>query len=80
MDISINEQNQEWIKRKIESGEFASADEVLEKALEALEERTRKTEALRREIQAGFDSGDPIPGTEFMAALRRKAVADLEQG
>jgi putative addiction module CopG family antidote len=80
MNISISEHNQERIRRKVESGEFASADELLEKALEALKKRTRKTEAMRQEIQAGFDSGDPIPGREFMESLRRRAVADLEQG
>ena len=39
MDIAINEQNQERIRRKVESGKYSSVDDVLANALALLDER-----------------------------------------
>ncbi len=35
----MNEQNQEWLKQQVESGKYASVDEVMEKARHLMEER-----------------------------------------
>ncbi len=49
MDISINEQNQEWLRQQVESGKYGSIDEVMEKALRLLEEHDQAlTEELIR--------------------------------
>lgn len=79
MDISINEQNQEHIKRMVESGDFDSPDEVVDTALRLLTERQQKIAALRGDIEEGFASGDPLPGEEVMAELHRKATEQLQQ-
>lgn len=47
MNISINEQNEERIKRKVESGQYPSIDDVIAKALELLDEHD---EDLEREL------------------------------
>jgi putative addiction module CopG family antidote len=64
MEISISEQNHTHIKRKIESGEYSSADEVITKALESLDE---SDEALAREI-------------EEVRAKIQEGIADLQEG
>jgi len=35
----MNEQNQEWLKQQVESGKYASIDEVMEKARHLIEEQ-----------------------------------------
>jgi putative addiction module CopG family antidote len=76
MNIAIiNEQNQKLIKRMVESGEYSSPDEVVDTALRLLEERHQKLEALRKDIQKGFDSGEPLPGEQVMEELIGRATA-----
>jgi antitoxin ParD1/3/4 len=64
MTISITPQLESLIKEKLASGRYHSADEVMREALRLLElrdEQEQKLEQLRQDIQAGLDSGDPIP-------------------
>ena len=49
----------EYTRRKVESGEFGSASEVIRDALRRAEERDRKIERLRQLIQEGEESGAP---------------------
>ena len=55
MNISINQQNQELIRRKVESGNYGSPDEVLNTALRLLDERDKKLDSLRRDVRLGLD-------------------------
>ena len=55
MDISINEQNQEWLKQQVESGKYASIDEVMEKARQLLDERDEALAEELADIQAKLD-------------------------
>ena len=59
MDISINDQHQDHIKRKIESGMYRTPDDVLAKALTLLdehdEELARELEDVSRSVQIGTD-------------------------
>jgi antitoxin ParD1/3/4 len=63
---SIGKHFEEMIDDLVESGRYATASEVMREGLRLVEEREegRKTklEALRAEIQKGFDSG---PAEEF---------------
>ena len=65
MNISLTPQLEELVKKKVESGRYGSASEVLREALRLLEERDRlyaiRLEALREEIQKGLDSGPTTP-------------------
>ena len=65
MNISLTPQLEELVKKKVESGRYGSASEVLREALRLLEERDRlyaiRLEALREEIQKGLDSGPATP-------------------
>ena len=55
MDISISEQIQQLIKQKVESGHYSSPDEIMDTALRLLDERDKKLEALRKDVQVGLD-------------------------
>ena len=83
MDIFLPAQLEELVKKKVESGRYYSASEVIVDALWLLDARDRfvemQTEELRKEIQKGLDSGPSIPGDEFFSRLREKARKRLEQ-
>ena len=79
MDISISEQNQERILRKIESGKYGSLDDVIARALELLD---KHDEALAQELAglhdkvrqgiAEADAGHLIPASDVFDELRRR--------
>lgn len=55
---------QDFIDRKVASGQFRSADEVVLEALRQFSDRERKLDALRSEIMIGIDQlerGEGIP-------------------
>ncbi len=74
MNISLTPQLEELVKKKVESGLYGSASEVMHEALRLLDERDRlhamRLEELRAEIQKGLDSGEPTP-LDFEAIKKR---------
>ena len=83
MHVSLTPQLEELVKRKVESGLYNSASEVVREALRLLGERDRlsemRLEELRKEIQRGLDSGPATP-VKF-AEIKRKGRQKLaEQG
>ncbi len=84
MNVSLTPQLEDLIKKKVESGLYGSASEVIREALRLLDERDRlhtmRLEELRAEIKKGLDSGEPTPldvnaikarGRERLAAQKR---------
>ena len=84
MNVSLTPQLEELGKKKVESGLYGSASEVMREALRLLDERDRlhamRLEELRAEIKKGGDSGEPTPlevkaikarGRERLAAQKR---------
>jgi antitoxin ParD1/3/4 len=65
MTIALSKRLETLIEEKIASGRYQSVSEVMQEALRLLEESERlelvKLSALRRDIQAGLDSGEPVP-------------------
>jgi antitoxin ParD1/3/4 len=65
MTVSLDPQLEALIAEKIASGRYQSASEVIREALRLLEGTERleavKLIALQRDIQAGLDSGEPVP-------------------
>lgn len=65
MTIALSKQLETLIEEKIASGRYQSASEVMQEALRLLEESERlemvKLSGLRRDVQAGLDSGEPVP-------------------
>ena len=69
MNISLTSQLEEFIRRKVNSGLYHSASEVVREALRLLEERDRLREMrlkiLRKEIQEGIDQIEHGEYTEY---------------
>ena len=65
MNISLTPQLEKLVKRKVDSGLYVSASEVMREALRLLEDRDRlnamRLEELRAEIKRGVDSGAATP-------------------
>ncbi len=77
MNVSLTPELEQLVRRKVESGLYNSASEVVRDALRLLDDRDRfremKIEELRKEIQKGLDSGPSIPGDEVFARIRENA-------
>jgi antitoxin ParD1/3/4 len=85
MNISLTPQLEELVKRKVDSGLYVSASEVLREALRLLEERDRlnamRLEVLRAEIKKGLDSGEatPLDIGVIKARGRKRLAAEREK-
>jgi antitoxin ParD1/3/4 len=86
MNISLTPQLEELVKRKVDSGLYVSASEVMREALRLLEERDRlnamRLEELRAEIKKGLDSGaaTPLDIGAIKARGRKRLAAEREKG
>ncbi len=85
MNVSLTPQLEELVKKKVESGLYGSASEVMREALRLLEERDRiralRLEELRVEIRKGLDSGEATPLNigDIKARGRRRLAAERER-
>lgn len=65
MSVSLTPELEKIVERKIKSGRYQTACEVIREALRALEERDQmaalRLQELRKEIQKGLRSGKPTP-------------------
>ncbi len=80
MNVNLTPQLEEMIKKKVASGLYNSASEVVRDALRLMDEQDRlraaKLEQLRQDIRDGLDSGDPTPwGAEEIKRDGRKMRA-----
>lgn len=84
MNVSVGKDFESFIQRKVASGDYASASEVVREGLRLLKEREREFEAklvaLRGEIEVGIgqaDRGELLDGesefTELHDALTGRA-------
>jgi antitoxin ParD1/3/4 len=87
LNISLTPQLEELVRKKVASGLYSSASEVMREALRLLEERDRlrslRLQELQAEIKKGLDSGEPTPlniakikarGRQRLAAAAKKAA------
>jgi antitoxin ParD1/3/4 len=85
MNVSLTPQLEELVKKKVDSGLYGSASEVMREALRLLEERDRihsiRLEELRAEIRKGLDSGEatPLNMDDIKARGRRRLAAEREK-
>jgi antitoxin ParD1/3/4 len=75
MNVNLTPQLEDLVRRKVASGMYTSASEVVREALRLMEEqdqlRSARLEQLRRDIREGLDSG---PGEPWDAgAIKREA-------
>ena len=81
IEISISGHNQAWIRRKMASGGYATANEVISVALDLLErldpDVEREWADMRESVRQGkaeSDAGLGIPGDEVFDEFRRRNV------
>lgn len=76
---------EDFVRRLVDSGRFASASEVVREGLRLIEEREAEREArlhsLRAEIARGVDSGPGIPSEEVFSGVREliREIASTKQ-
>lgn len=75
---SIGKHFEDMIESLLESGRYSTASEVMREGLRLVEEREErrkvKLEALRAEIQKGFDSGpaEEVDLSEWMESVKQR--------
>ncbi len=79
MNVSLTPELEQFIQSQIESGKYASTDEVILAALRAFEERERiykgRFEELRQEIMVGVEAserGEVVDGEIVFSQLQQK--------
>jgi antitoxin ParD1/3/4 len=70
--ISLGAHYEEYVRRKVESGEFATVSEVIRDAMRLAEARDLKIEQLRQLIREGEESGpaEPFDFDIFLKEMR----------
>jgi antitoxin ParD1/3/4 len=81
LNVNLTPELEALVRNKVTSGLYGSASEVVRDALRLMEARDREYEAkldwLRRELQAGIDSGDA--GELDMQAIKQRGRERLAQ-
>jgi antitoxin ParD1/3/4 len=81
MNVSLTSELEQLIHKKVESGLYLSASEVVREALRLLDERdkvqTMKIDQLRREIRIGIEQADrgevgPLDAQATLAKVRSR--------
>lgn len=74
VQVTIAEPYDSFIDAQLESGEFKSAQEVVEAGLQLLKEEQARIEWLRNALIEGENSGParPVDREEFKARMREK--------
>ena len=81
MLIRLSPQVEALIREKVDSGQYASADEVIQAAIRLLDQRDQQLQQLRAKLQIGLDSGEGIELTpELMDEIEREAEAAYQRG
>ena len=77
MNVSLTPELEQYIRTKVDSGRYLSASEVVREALRLLEQKEKRLQELRVEIQKGFDSGHSEPlNMEAVKAKARKRLSE----
>ena len=83
MDVTLSPELKELVRRRVESGRYHSAGQVIEEALLLLDERDHWA-ALQAELKQGFDQLDRGEGVvwtpEIMDRLKREASENSRLG
>ena len=79
MNVSLTPELEKPVQKKVQSGMYYSASEVIREALRLLQDhdelRERRLQAVREQIDRGIqqlDRGEGIDGQEFFEDLKRK--------
>ena len=80
MSVTLPPQVEALIRRKVESGLYATPDEVLEEALRLLDEHDRERQWLRNALAEG-EKGEAVDYTpELMEEIYQRALDNSRTG
>ncbi len=65
MNVSLTPQLERLIQKKVKSGNYQSASEVIREALRLMQSRDQRLEDLRRSVQSGIDEIERGEGIEL---------------
>jgi antitoxin ParD1/3/4 len=80
MEIDLTPELERYVQDKVESGEYCSAEDVIQTALSLLH-REQQTASVREAIEEGiadFEAGRSAPMDEVFAELRAERAARLK--
>lgn len=87
MNVSLTPELEKFVEKKVKSGRYQSASEVIRDGLRLLEDedrlRTLRLEDVRRKIQLGLDQldrGEGIPGEQAYEEMKRKSDSLRRRG
>ena len=82
MNISLTEEIEEFVRRKVESGRYSSAAEVIRAGLRLLDQEdelgSARLPAIRARVEEGIaqaERGELVDGEEAVARARKRAAA-----
>ncbi|ODT98531.1 MAG: CopG family transcriptional regulator [Planctomycetes bacterium SCN 63-9] len=88
MNVSLTPELEQFVHKKVDTGRYLSASEVVREALRLLEERDKLQamwfEEIRKEIQLGIDQADrgevaPLDVKATLAKVRSRRKNDGEK-
>ena len=71
MDANVSERWEAFVAEQVRSGEFASADEVVEASMALMRARQAKLDALRATISASIARGGSNSAEDVRRAIRQ---------
>jgi antitoxin ParD1/3/4 len=85
MNITLTPQLEEMVRRRVASGDYSDANEVIHEALRIMEEREReRLDALRAALAVGQEQLDRGEGAQYsddsLAKIIQRSEAKLRQG
>lgn len=72
MEITIENQNLNFIKQQLKSGKFTDVDEVINSALRAVKEQENKLMFLKSHIDSAISKGGAISDAELSEILEKE--------
>jgi antitoxin ParD1/3/4 len=72
MNVSLTPELEKLVDRKVSSGMYQTASEVIREGLRLLAERDAARDSLRRDIKAGFDAVERGEYTDYTSATIHK--------
>ena len=82
MNISLTPELEELVQKKVESGRYSSASEVIRAGLRLLEQedelRETRLAAMRAQVQEGIEQaerGELVDGEEAVARVKKRAAS-----
>jgi len=87
MNVSLTPKLEQLIERKVQSGRYQTASEVVREGLRLLDDQDRlrelQVEEVRKKIRTGLDQldrGEGLPGEQIHAEMKRKSAAFRRTG